>query len=193
MGNDFVESMICRPVGMGGKTLWLDVSKPLVMKQLSQDLKMLFRSEGMTVTSTYSPNILVLQIHARGIRGHYYTVKVCQNQGKVLIETGITSARQQLEWASAETGIGVASDELLHNKFLTLLSGAFAGIDVASVLGSYQQESSILQQIQQVITSYGGQPPSAPGHPVQYHRFCPNCGNPLSRPSYFCPNCGHRL
>ncbi len=186
MSNDFLGSMICSPVGMGGKTLWLDVRQPLVMKQLSQDLKMLFRSEGMTVTSTYSPNILVMQIHARGVRGHYYTVKICQTGGRVLVETGITSARQQLEWASAEGGLGVASDAILHNKFLTLLSGTFAGIDVASVLGSLQQESSILQQIQQVIMSYGVQSP-------QPLRYCPNCGHPLSRPSNFCPNCGHKL
>ena len=149
------------------------------MKRLAQDLKMLFRSEGMSVTTTASPNILILQIHARGIRGHYYVVKICQNQNQVLIESGIISAKQQLEWAGVEGGIGAVSDIVLHNKWLTLLSGAFAGVDVASVLGSYEEENKILSQIQQVILSY--------------QSVCPNCGAPVNPSFNFCPNCGYKL
>lgn len=185
MSNNFVQSMICQPVG--GKVIQLNINKPLDMKALAQDLKMLFRSEGMTVYATYSPNILILQLHARGLKGHYYTTKICQDNNKVVIETGITSARVQLEWAGVEGGIAGASDLLLHNKFLALLGSAFAGVDVASVLGSYEQEQEIINQIVQVITSH------QQAVSQQTPRYCPNCGYPVAPQYKFCPNCGYRL
>lgn len=184
MSNNFVQSAICQPVGMGGRTLYLNVNSPLKMKVLSQDLKMLFRSEGMTVYTTYSPNILILQLHAKGIRGHYYTVRICQNNNQVLIESGITSAKVQLEWAGVEGGLAGVSDLLLHNKFLTLLSGTFAGVNIWSVIGSYEQEQQILNQIEQLIISYQQQ------HTALY---CPNCGYTIAPQYKFCPNCGHKL
>ncbi|BCU71509.1 zinc ribbon domain-containing protein [Stygiolobus caldivivus] len=215
MSNDFIHSAVCQPVGMAGKTIWLDVGRQLDMKRLSQDLKLLLRSEGMTVTSTVSPNILILQIHARGIRGHYYVVKICQTEGRVLIETGIISAKRQLEWAGVEGGMAGLSDALLHSKWLTLISGAFAGVDVATVLGSYEEENRILSQIEQVILSYQKGPIQAPPRPPMYQtvptkplnnqsltptnqlintpRYCPNCGHPLAGVFNYCPNCGFKL
>ncbi|BDC19489.1 hypothetical protein HS5_23790 [Acidianus sp. HS-5] len=148
----------------------------------------------MSVTSTTSPSILLLQIHARGIRGHYYVVKICQNQNQVLIESGIISAKQQLEWTGVEGGVGTLSDTVLHNKWLTLLSGTFAGVDIASVLGSYEEEDKILSQIQQVIMSYQqiGQILTTNAMSKQY-RYCPNCGYLLNGSPNYCPNCGYKL
>lgn len=188
--------MICQPVGIARKTIWINILNPLNMRKLSQDLKLLLRSEGMTVTTTTSPNILLLQIHARGIKGHYYVVKICQTQGQVLLESGIISAKQELEWAGVEGGLGAISDIVLHNKWITLLSTAFAGVDISSVLGSYEEEEKILSQIQQIILSYQQQQVTQ-AIPINATRkqfkYCPNCGYELKGSPNYCPNCGYKL
>ncbi len=198
MSNPYVNNTVCQPVGMGGKTLQLNVPSPLDMRRLKTDLRLLFRSQGYTVYITNSPNILILQLHTPGIRAHFYTVKICQQGNQVLVETGITNGRVELERAGVEGGIAGVSDLMLHSKFLTLLSGAFAGMDVASVLGSYQQENQIIQEIEQTINSYFQQDNPLPwanqGVPYSQGELrCPRCGNPVKRTSNFCSNCGYKL
>ncbi|MBW9142051.1 MAG: zinc-ribbon domain-containing protein [Candidatus Aramenus sp.] len=184
MSNPYLYNAICRPVGLGSRIVQLRIGHQLDMKALSKDLKMLFRSQGFTVYTVYSPNVLVLQIHAFGVRGHYYTVKVCQSGGDVLVEAGITNGRVLLEEAGVSSAVGAISDLLLHDRLAALISGAFAGVDVASVLGSYQQEDAIIQQVINAIYSYGVQPSSP---------RCPNCGQEVKEYFKFCPNCGYKL
>ena len=196
MSNWFVQAAACQPTGVAPKYFWLDVGTPIDMKRLANDLKLLLRSEGMTVYTTVGQNVLVLQVHARGVRGHYYVVKVCQDGGRVLVETGIISAKQQLEWAGIEGALAVASDAVLHDRWMALFSGGFAGVDVASVLGSYEEEQRILSQIQQVILSYrqgNALPQAVQGVQAAGVRYCPNCGHPVEPGYRFCPNCGFRL
>ncbi|TRM90011.1 hypothetical protein DMP16_10740, partial [Sulfolobus sp. B1] len=104
--NNPLYNMVCQPVGLGTKMIQIPITSSLDMRRLSKDLKLLLRSQGYTVYATYGENVLILQIHAVGIRGHYYTVKICQNNNVVLLEAGITNGRVQLEEAGISAGIG---------------------------------------------------------------------------------------
>lgn len=174
---------ICQPVGIGTRIIQLPLYRPLNTKELSKELALYLRGQGYSVYYTYSPNIIVLQIHAIGIRSHYYTIKICQSPNSILIESGITNGRVELERAGINAGLGI-TDELLHSSLFALFSGVLAGVDVASVLGSYEEENKILNGIQQIIFYYENQ---------GFQYSCPYCGMRVEPNWKYCPNCGRPL
>ncbi|BFI75996.1 zinc ribbon domain-containing protein [Sulfurisphaera ohwakuensis] len=181
--NNPIYSYICQPVGIGTKVIQLPLYRPLNTKELSKDLVLYLRGQGYRVYSTYSPNIIVLQVHAVGIRSHYYTIKICQSSNFILIESGITNGRVELERAGLNTGLGI-TDEFLHSSLFALFSGVLAGVDVASVLGSYEEENKILSGVQQIILYYENQ---------GFQYSCPHCGMQVERNWNYCPHCGRAL
>lgn len=173
-------------IGLGGKTMTIPVSYPINMQYVGEQVVAYLNGRGFQVNPMISQNMAVIQARHTSLFGFLtdsnkaYTIRICQGSGIVTIETGIANWIQDLIPLAMTGGFAFFSDEILHNKLLSILGIGGAAFDAYHIYQQYAEEEQLLNFIAQVVTSappaqggmmgggqyggpYGGYPP--PGYP----------------------------
>lgn len=174
------------PIGLGGKTMTIPVSYPINMQYVGEQVVAYLNGRGFQVNPMISQNMAVIQARHTSLFGFLtdsnkaYTIRICQGPGIVTIETGIANWIQDLIPLAMAGGFAFFSDEILHNKLLSILGIGGAAFDAYHIYQQYAEEEQLLNFIAQVVASappaqggmmgggqyggpYGGYPP--PGYP----------------------------
>lgn len=161
--NNMMTMLMCdQPVGLGGKSQMVPTQYPINLQAVAQQVVMFLMAQGFQAWPMVSQNLAVIQAQHHSLlgtltdRNKAYTIRLCQGQGFVMVETGIANLMQDLLTAGATVGI---SDFLLHSKLLTMIGG---GIDAYGMYKEYAQEEQLLQTIEMAIMSAPPLQPSPP-------------------------------
>lgn len=215
--------------GLGGKQQIIPLQYPISLQYVAEQVVMYLMGQGFQAFPMVSQNLAIIQAQHNSLLGTLtdqnkaYTIRMCQGQGILVVETGIANLMQDLIVAG---GTQLLTDEVLHNKLLGALGGA---VDIYGIYREYAQEENILNMITMLVMSAPpagpapGQYPYAPGYP-QYQqspqpyqqaapmpqvppqatqaqqtqsqlpqRKCWSCGSPVTQGAKFCPSCGASL
>ncbi|BBG22793.1 hypothetical protein IC006_0077 [Sulfuracidifex tepidarius] len=179
-GNPMMTMMMCsQSVGLGGKQQMVPINGPINLQMVVQQVTMYLMGQGFQTFPMVGQNMAVIQAQHSSILGTLtdqnksYTVRICVGPEFVMVETGIANLMQELLTAGATVGV---SDELLHNKLLTLAGG---GVDAYGLYKDYAGEEQLMNTVMMAIMSaqsysqpYGqqgyGQPYGQYGQPYGY-------------------------
>lgn len=170
--NNMMTMLMCdQPVGLGGKSQMVPTQYPINLQAVAQQVVMFLMAQGFQAWPMVGQNLAVIQAQHHSLLGTLtdqnkaYTIRLCQGQGFVMVETGIANLMQDLLTAGATVGI---SDFLLHSKLLTMIGG---GVDAYGMYKEYAQEEQLLQTIEMAIMSAPPlQPPPPPYSQTPYQQ-----------------------
>ena len=146
-------------IGLGGKSMTVPVSYPINMQYVGEQVVAYLNGRGFQVNPMISQNMAVIQARHSSLFGFLtdsnkaYTVRICQGPGMVTIETGIANWIQDLIPLAMSGGFAFFSDEMLHNKLLTILGAGGTAFDAYHVYQQYAGEEQLLNFIAQIVAS----------------------------------------
>jgi len=146
-------------IGLGGKTMTVPVSYPINMQYVGEQVVAYLNGRGFQVNPMISQNMAVIQTRHTSLFGFLtdsnkaYTIRICQGPGMVTVETGIANWIQDLIPLAMSGGFAFFSDEILHNKLLSILGIGGTAFDAYHVYQEYTGEEQLLNFIAQVVAS----------------------------------------
>ncbi|BDC19742.1 hypothetical protein [Acidianus sp. HS-5] len=155
-------------IGLGGKTMTVPIQYPIDMQYVGQQISSYLTGRGFQVNPMISQNMAVIQAKHSSLLGYFtdsnkaYTIRVCQGQGMVTVETGVANWIQDLVPLAMGGGFSFFSDEMLHNKLLSILGLGGTAFDAYHVYQQYTGEDQLLNFVAQVVSSA---PPAQGGYP----------------------------
>ncbi|QIW23080.1 hypothetical protein EWF20_02170 [Sulfolobus sp. S-194] len=146
-------------VGLGGKTITVPVSYSINMQYVGEQVVSYLNGMGFQVNPMISQNMVVIQARHLSLLGFLtdankaYTIRICQGPGMVTIETGVANWIQDLIPLAMSGGFSFFSDEILHNKLLTILGIGGTAFDAYHVYQQYTGEDQLLNYIAQIVAN----------------------------------------
>ncbi len=169
--------MCQQSVGLGGKSQVIPVNYPINMQYVAQQVQMYLMSQGFNVFPMVGQNMVVIQAQHNSLlgsltdRNQAYTIRICQGQGMVVVETGIANLLQDLLVAGGTAaGSYFIGDDMLHNKLLEILGGGATAFDAYNMYKEYANEEQLLNIITMAVMN-------AP--PMQQYPMSPPAGAPM--------------
>lgn len=123
--------MMCsQSVGLGGKQMTIPINHPIDLQYVAQQSVMYLMAQGMQAYPMVGQNMAVIQAQHSSLLGDLtagnkaYTIRICEGQGFVMVETGIADLMQDLLTVGATAGgTYLLGDDLLHSKLAELAGG----------------------------------------------------------------------
>ena len=160
--------MCAQPVGLGGKQQMFPLQRPIDLNFVVQQVVMYLMSQGFQVYPFVGGNVAVIQAQHQSFLGFLtdsnkaYTIRICQGQGYVMVETGMTDLLQDLLPLLAAGGTAAVGDDVLHNKLLEILGGGMGAVDAYNLVKDFLQEDQIMNVIMMAIMSAQQMPAPQP-------------------------------
>lgn len=184
--NSFI--MCAQPIGLGGKQMMIPINHPIDLQYVAQQAVMYLMGQGFQAYPMVGQNMAVIQAQHTSLLGDLtagnkaYTIRICQGQGFVMVETGITNLMQDLLTVAATAGgTYLLGDDVLHSKLVELLGGGASALDLYHLYQDYANEEQLMNTIMMLIST--APPPPAvgqPGYPQPY-------GQPQGYPQQYTP------
>ncbi|BBG24909.1 hypothetical protein [Sulfuracidifex tepidarius] len=146
-------------IGLGGKTMNVPLQYPINMQYVGQQVASYLSGRGFEVNPMISQNMAVIQARHSSLLGYFtdsnksYTIRICQGQGSATIETGVANWIQDLVPLAMGGGFSFFSDDMLHNKLLSILGLGGTAFDAYHVYQQYTGEDQLLNYIAQIVSS----------------------------------------
>jgi hypothetical protein len=182
--NPMMSIIACQQsVGLGGKSQMIPINYPINLQYVVQQVQMYLMSQGFQVFPMVGQNMAVIQAQHNSLLGSLtdknqsYTIRICQGQGFVVVETGIANLMQDLLTIAATAGgTYLVGDDLLHNKLLELLGGGATAYDAYNLYKDFAQEEQLMNTIMMIIMS------APPAYPQQGYYPPPYGQQPYTQP-----------
>ena len=164
--------MLCaQPIGLGGKQMTIPISHPIDLQYVAQQATMYLMSQGFQAYPMVGQNMAVIQAQHTSLLGDLtagnkaYTIRICEGQGFVMVETGIANLMQDLLTVAATAGgTYLIGDDILHSKLLELAGGGATALDLYHLYQQFADEQQIMNTIMMIVTSA----PPPPGYQQPY-------------------------
>ncbi|AWR94138.1 zinc ribbon domain-containing protein [Acidianus brierleyi] len=174
--NPMMTTMMCeQSTGLGGKTQMVPINYPINLQYVSQQITMYLMSQGFQAFPMVGQNMAVIQAKHDSVLGMItdknkaYTIRLCQAQNMVVVETGIANLMEDLLVAGATAGGSyLIGDDMLHSKLLEILGGGATAYDAYNIYKDFAQEDQLMNMIVMAIMSA---PPAGPMGPQPYPQY----------------------
>ncbi|BBL46430.1 zinc ribbon domain-containing protein [Metallosphaera sedula] len=177
-GSNFTAIMACeQSTGLGGKQQIIPTQYPINLQYVVQEVVMFLMGQGFQTFPMIGYNLAIIQAQHKSLLGYLtdsnkaYTIRLCQGQGMVIVETGMANLMQDLITAGATAFI---ADDVLHSGLLTVAGG---GLDAYEMYKQYSQEEQLFNMITMLVMQA---PPAYQGQPGS--PYSPQGQPPMSRP-----------
>lgn len=182
---NFSIMMCSQSVGLGGKQMTIPINHPIDLQYVAQQAVMYLMAQGMQAYPIVGQNMAVIQAQHSSLIGDLtagnkaYTIRICEGQGFVMVETGIADLMQDLLTLGATAGgTYLLGDDLLHSKLAELAGGGASALDLYHIYQQYADEQQIMNTIMMIITSA----PPPPGYQQPYgQQYMQPYGQPMQQ------------
>lgn len=176
-GSNFASILACeQSTGLGGKQQIIPTQYPINLQYIAQEVVTFLMGQGFQTFPMVGYNLAIIQAQHKSLLGYLtdsnkaYTIRLCQGQGMVIVETGMANLMQDLITAGATAFI---ADDVLHSSLLTVAGG---GLDAYEMYKQYSQEEQILNMITMLVMQ------APPAYPPPAYPQAPYGQVPVSRP-----------
>jgi RNA polymerase subunit RPABC4/transcription elongation factor Spt4 len=176
--SNFAFMMCAQSVGLGGKQMMIPINHPIDLQYVAQQAVMYLMGQGFQAYPMVGQNMVVIQAQHTSLLGDLtagnkaYTIRICEGQGFVMVETGITNLMQDLLTVAATAGgTYLLGDDVLHSKLVELAGGGMTALDLYHLYQDYANEEQLMNTIMMLVTTAPpppGYPVGQPGYPQPY-------------------------